>query len=109
MEDRVMCYEEQDKDFFLGTIFRDLSCIILKILEKKKLGTMIRSNCNGELEQRAALACVDSADFCASGEEYEKMQEIISFCTKMHEAAGGKVQKEKVSMCPWKQKTQMRK
>ena len=32
------------------------------------------------------------------------MQEIVSYCMKMHEATGGKVQKEKVFVCSWKWK-----
>ena len=40
--------------------------------EKNQLGVIIRSNCNGDEEQRAAIACACHADFCASGEDCEK-------------------------------------
>ena len=33
-----------------------------------------------------------------------KMQEMVSCCVKMYEAAGGKVQKDKVFVCCWKWK-----
>ena len=46
---------------------------------------------------------MDSEDFCASGEEGEiKMQETAVHYAKIHEATGGKVQKEKALMCCWK-------
>ena len=48
---------------------------------------------------------MDSEDFCASGEEGEiKMQETTVHYAKIHEATGGKVQKEKALMCCWKWK-----
>ena len=34
------------------------------------------------------------------------MQELISYCIKMYEVTGGKMHKNKVSMCFWKQKKQ---
>ena len=61
---------------------------------KKKLGVIIRSSCSGEIEQNVLTSHVDDADFCTSCEECEKkMQEIINYYAKMHEATGGKVQK----------------
>ena len=54
------------------------------------------------------IAHVDDADFFTSGENCEnKMQEIISFCIKIHEAIGVKVQKEKVSLHCWKWEDQI--
>ena len=88
---------------FSGVACRDVSCIIFRKLEKKKIGIIIKSKYKGIIEQRVVIAYVDDADFCTSGENCEqKMQEIISYYMKMYEATGGKVQKEKVSMYCWK-------
>ena len=79
---------------FSGVACRDASCAMFKTLEKKKLGTRIVSKINGKIEQRVVIACVDDADICTSSEKIEKkIQEIASHCVKMHEAAGGEVQK----------------
>ena len=75
-----------------GVACRDVSCLIFKQLGKKKLGIKIESKCNGKIEQRVVIACVDDAGFCTSGDNSEtKMQKIVSYCVKMHEATGGKV------------------
>ena len=88
---------------FSGVACRDASCLIFKQLEKKKLGIKIESQRNGKIEQRVVTACVDDADFCTSGDNCEtKMQKIVSCCVKMHEATGGKVQKDKVFVHCWK-------
>ena len=61
--------------------------------------------CNGKIEQRVAISCLDDADFCTSRENSEKkMQEIVSYCMKTHEATGGKMQKEKTFVYCWKWK-----
>ena len=58
-------------------------------------------------EQRVVISHVDNADFCTSGEDCEKKtQEIINYYEKMCKAKGGKVQKEKVSMCCWQWENQ---
>ena len=65
---------------------------MLRRLEKKKLDINIRSNCSVEIEQRSEMSHVDDADFCTSSEDCEKkMQKIINYNVKMHEATGGKV------------------
>ena len=87
---------------FSGTSCRDVSSVILRILEKKNLGIIIISSHNGEVKKRAAIACVNDTDFYASSVECEKkIQEIATHCAKMYEASGGKVQIEKVSMHSW--------
>ena len=51
------------------------------------------------------MSFVDDCDFCAGGVECEiKMQEIVDYYATMHEANGGKVQKDKVMMHGWKWK-----
>ena len=90
-------------NIFSGVACRDMSCVIFKRLEKKKLGITTKSNYSSNIEQRVVIAHADDADFCASGDECEsKMQDIIACYKKMHEATEGKLQKEKVSMCCWK-------
>ena len=55
--------------------------------------------------QRNVIAFVDDSDFCSNGVECElKMQNIVNDYAKIHEATGGKVQKEKVMMHGWKWK-----
>ena len=45
------------------------------------------------------IAFVDYGDFCTSGaKSNQKMQDIVNYYVAMHEANGGKVQKEKVMM-----------
>ena len=88
---------------FSGVACRDVSCLMFKQLEKKKLGTKIESKHDGNIEQRVVIACVDDADFCTSRDDSEtKMQKIVSHHVRMHEATGGKAQKEKVFVFCWK-------
>ena len=78
---------------------------MLKMLENKKLGIIIVSKSNRKAKQRVVIACIDDVDLCSSVENSKKKtQEIASFCIKMHEATGWKVQKEKVVVCSWKWK-----
>ena len=88
---------------FSGVTWRDLSCVIFKQLENKQLGIRIEPKCNGKIEQRVVIPCVDDADFCTSGANNErKNQEIASCHVKMYEATGGKARKEKVFVNCWK-------
>ena len=75
-------------------------------MEKKRLLiTSISKNDNKKV-QRMTILFVDDGDFCSSGvESKSKMQEIADFCETMHEATGGKLQKEKFIMHSWKCKT----
>ena len=74
-------------------------------LEDQKLGISIVLKCNEKIEQKVVIAHVDDADFWTSRENSErKMQKIVSYCMKMHEATGGKVQKAKVFVHYWKWK-----
>ena len=83
-------------NLFSGVTCRDVSCLIFKQLEKKKLGMKIELNITGKIEQRVVIACVDDADFCTSGDDCEiKMKKITSCYWKMHIATGGKVQKKR--------------
>ena len=87
---------------FSGVARKDVSCLIFRRLEKK-LGLIIRSIYNANVEQREVISHVDNDVFCTSEENFEmKMQEIITCCSKIHEMIGRKVQKEKVSIFCWK-------
>ena len=60
-------------------------------MERKKIGIIIKSKHKGNIEQRVVIVHVDDADFCTSGENSEmKMQEIVSYHMKTHEATGRK-------------------
>ena len=86
-----------------GVAFRNVSCVIFRRLEKKKLGTTIVSRCNGNIEHAVVMSCVDDSDFCTIAEHSENiMQQIITWHTKMRETAGGKVHAGKVLMHCWK-------
>ena len=90
---------------FSGNVCKDVSCFIFKEIEKKRLGIMLTSKYNDTEVQRNVIAFVDDSDFCSSGVECErKMQEIVNYYANMHEATGGKVQKDKVMMYGWKWK-----
>ena len=66
---------------------------------------MLTSKHNNIEVQRNAIASVDNSDFCSGEVEWElKMQEIINYYLNMHEATGGKVQKDKLIVCGWKWK-----
>ena len=86
-----------------GVAGGDLSCVIFRRLEEKKLGIIIGLIYYGNVEQRVVIKNVNDADFYTSGEDWEcKKQEIITYYTKINEAIGGEVQKEKFSMHYWK-------
>ena len=90
---------------FLSNEHRDVSCFTFKEIEKKRLRTMLTSKCNNSEVQRNAIAFVDDSVFCSNGVECKrKMQEIVNYYANMHEATGGKLQKEKVMVCgsKWK-------
>ena len=75
-----------------GCVCRDVSCFMLKELEKKDWGCWWSWNMMKEV-QRVEIAFVDDSDFCTKGDESEtKMQEIVDFYASMNEATGGKIQ-----------------
>ena len=85
-----------------GCLCRDVSRLIFKELENKRLGIVMKSKHNKNVVQRVVIAFVDDSDFCTKGNECEKkMQEIVEYYTSMCEATGGKVQQEKVMMFNW--------
>ena len=51
-----------------GNICRDLSCLILKIIENRKLGVAIKSPFTKEEVQQLAIAFVDDNVFISDGE-----------------------------------------
>ena len=57
---------------FSGEACRYVSCIMVRILENKKLIIIIKRGYNGEIEQRVVISRVDYADFCTSGKYCEK-------------------------------------
>ena len=84
---------------------RDVSCINFRTLERKKLGIIIIKKCEGNTEQRVVIAHANDVDFFTSVENSKiKIQEIVYFYMKMHKTTGGKVQKEKISVCCWRLK-----
>ena len=85
-------------NIFSGVACRDVSHISRK-LERKKIGIIIKFKCKGNTEQIVVIVHLDDEYFCTSSENSEmKMQEIVSYHMKMHEATGGKVQKKGVTV-----------
>ena len=57
---------------FSGEPCRDVSCVIFRRLKKKKVGILIRSSYNGNIEKRVEMAHVDDDNSCTSGKDCEK-------------------------------------
>ena len=85
---------------------RLFSCSVQRyfICYLQTIGIKIKLKCKSPIEQIVVIAHVDDADFCNSGEYSEmNMQEKNPYHMKTHEATDGKVQRDKVSVCCWKQ------
>ena len=50
-------------DIFSGVVCRDVSCIIFRKLDRKKIGIIIKSKCEGNIEQRVVIEQADDACF----------------------------------------------
>ena len=88
-----------------GNHCRDVSCIIIREIEKQNLGMQVRNNYNRSKHLRTALAFVDDTDFYANGKECEdKLNKIINQYGIRHETIGGKIEIQKTSSFSWQWK-----
>ena len=53
---------------FSGDMYRDVSCIIIKVIENKRLGVFFINKLTGEVIQCVSVAFVDDTDFMTDGE-----------------------------------------
>ena len=78
--DHALLGETRQGSVFSRSARRDVSCVIFKELERKRVGIVTQSKNNEHKEHRVAIACIDNADFCAVRVEWERnMQEIVKF------------------------------
>ena len=59
----------------LVNICRNLSCIMLKGIEKEKLGVRVKSSLKTDSVQQLAIAFVDYNDFVSDGEKETEKEE----------------------------------
>ena len=79
-----------------GIHCRDVSCLIVKDIENKNLGMIIKDRINFHKEIRTSLAFVDDTDFYANGKRSENiMNQISDKYTEAHETIGGKIEEGK--------------
>ena len=87
---------------FSGDVCRDVSCIIIKVIENKRLGVFFTNKESGEAIQCVSVAFVDDTDFMTNGENaLNKMSEIISTYDRLHGATGGLIELFKTKYYSW--------
>ena len=87
---------------FSGDMCRDVSCIIIKVIEKKGLGVKFENKANGETNQCVAVAFVDDTDFMTDGENAtQQMQEILQIYDRYYGATGGHIEVAKTIFYSW--------
>ena len=81
---------------FSGDLYRDTSYLIIREIEKKRLGMFIESNVIKTVIQRVSVAFVDDANLVTDRDDTErKMGEIAVLYNNLHVAMGGFSEKEK--------------
>ena len=87
---------------FSGDMCRDISCLIIRELEKRMLRVKFESVISNEIEQYVVVSFVDDNDLATDGENAEvKMQEIIDLYEILHAATGGKIEESKIKYFAW--------
>ena len=90
---------------FSGDMCRDVSCLIMRQIEKQLIGIFFVDKITGEEVQIVAVAFVDDADLMTEGSEaFKLMQEILNMHNRLHGATGGHVQEDKTTYYAWQWK-----
>ena len=77
---------------FLGDVCRDTSCLILKVLENRKLGITFKSCSSGLIVHKVAVIFVDDADIAANGDDTIKnIIEMLCMYNELYTATGGHI------------------
>ena len=81
---------------------RDVSCIIIRVIENNLLGVLCINKISKEIIQCAAIAFADDTDFMTDGEEAQsQMQEMLNTCNRLHGATGGQIEETKTTYHSW--------
>jgi len=88
---------------FSGDMCRDISCLIIKQLEKKNLGIEFLSKTTQVNTLVAAVSFVDNNDLAVDGDNSKvRMQKIVDLYDTLYKAIGGFSQEEKSKFYSWK-------
>jgi len=88
---------------FSGDMCRDISCLIIKQLEKEQLGIIFKSNLTHLKEQCVSVSFVDDTDFVSEGQDHEsKMMRIVKSYHQLYSATGGQIEISKSKLYAWK-------
>lgn len=86
-----------------GALCRDMSCLAFKYVEKVRKGVRINLPITNEKIDRMIIAFVDDTDFYTAGlDSEEEVQKIMKTYTDLHEATGGRIQKNKIQTFAWR-------
>ena len=87
---------------FSSNMYRDVSCLITRQIEKEMIETFIIDKKTEEEIQCVAAAFVDDADLMTEGQKAIKlMQKILNMCNRLHRAMGSHVQENKTACYSW--------
>lgn len=90
---------------FSGNICQDISCLIIRELEKRILGVKFESVISNKIEQCVAVSFVDDNNLATDGKNVEVIiQEIIDLYEMLHMATGGEIEGSKTKYFAWQQK-----
>ena len=71
-------------------------CFVIKKVEVKKLGAIIKLLITKTTEQRAAIVFIDDMNFYSNGQKYnKKIQSTLDTYMKLYEATRGSIQYDK--------------
>ena len=86
-----------------GEIYKNVTCLIFKLLENLELGINMMSPAIARTIMRKIIAFVDDADFFSCGAHIrEKSQKLITKYNKLHGATAGTGQLEKNNFYLWR-------
>ena len=78
-------------------MYKDVSYLIIKQIEKEKLGIKIKSVISNEQQQYVSISFVNNMNlFTDSSNTKLKIQQIINICDKLYGAIGGYVEGSKM-------------
>ena len=87
---------------FSGDVCCDISCLIMKVIEKENLGMRLKSNITLLEEFITAVLFVNDADMITEGEKAEeKMQMILKIYNRLYTATGGHIENKKYKYFAW--------
>ena len=90
---------------FSGDMYRDVSYIIIRVIENNLLRVLFANKTSKEIIQCAAIVFADDTDFMTDEKEAQRqMQQMLDIYNRLHRATGGQIEETKITFQSWQWK-----